>query len=237
MRASLAGIVWLSAVLGSGVGARGDIAYHFKPGVEGQVRGFVQFAEIAPEVGDPDFTVRVSGSLVGAAPSTDPTSGWAFLDKWGLGVFNRSLAKDVGVQGQVQLDGRHGGEYIRLEFSVPVRITLLTFASVSTGESVELLADGAPIALDSMFSGSKSIREISVAQGVWPGTIDFTHASASTGFARQWDVLFPGSAFGDGIQLENVRVKPLPEPSTLLLASIGVAALWIGSRRRRARQT
>jgi hypothetical protein len=233
VRASFAYVVWLSAVFGSVGGARGDIAYHFKPGIEGQVRGFCQFVEVVPEYGDKDFKVQLTGSLIGSAPSDDPTSARAYLDKWGVGVLNPSAGKDVGLQGQVQLDGKHGGECLRLEFPAPVRLTLLTFASVSFGEDVELLADGIPIDLHGLFPGTKTIRSISDAQGNWPGTIDFTKALQPTSFATRWEVVVRRSAFGDGIQLENVEVEEVPEPSTILLSSIGLLALGIWSVRRR----
>ena len=236
MRASFACVVWLGAVFGSVAWAQGGIAYHFMPGVEGQVRGFAQFVEVAPQSGDKNFKVQLSGSLVGLTPSADPTSARAYLDKWGLGVLNPLAGKDVGVQGQVQLDGKHGGEYLRLEFPTAVRLTLLTFASVSPGEDIELLADGVLIDLGTLFPGTSTIRDISSAQIKWPGTMDFTRAQQPTIIARQLDVVFRSSAFGDGVQLENVEVEEVPEPSTILLSSIGllVAGLW--SIRRRTRR-
>ena len=51
----------------------------------------------------------------------------AYLDKWGLGLWNPGVGSDVGVQGQVQLDGKNGGEYLRPEFAVPVQLTYSTF--------------------------------------------------------------------------------------------------------------
>ena len=153
MRAALTLVVWLGAIVGSVGSVHGDIAYHFKPGIEGQVRGFVQFAEVAPQYGPENFKVQLAGALMGATPNADPTSGRVYLDKWGLGVVNPIAGKDVGVQGQVQLDGTHGGEYIQLLFPVPVRLTLLTFASVGLGDDVELFADGAPVDLDALFPG------------------------------------------------------------------------------------
>jgi hypothetical protein len=186
--------------------------------------------EVAPEVGDEDFKVLLSGSLVGSTPSADPTSARAYLDKWGLGVLNPSAGTDVGVQGQVQLDGKHGGEYLRLEFPEPMRLTLLTFASVGLSDDFDLLADGVPIDLDALFPGTKTIRDISGAQGNWSGTIDFTKAQQPLSFAKQWDVI---AAVGDGIQLENAAFEEVPEPSTILLSSIGLVAVGIWSVRRR----
>jgi len=215
---------------------RGDIAYHFMPGVEGQVRGDMQFAEVAPQYGPKDFKVRLSGALLGHNPSNDPKSARVFLDKWGLGVLNPAAGKDVGIQGQVQLDGRHGGEFIRMEFATAVRITLLTFASVGVGEGFELYADGAPVDLQALFPGPSSIRELSAAHHTWPGTIDFKQGQQPTVFAKRWEVVVRGSPF-DGIQLENVEVQAVPEPSTLLLASLGIVAGGIWSLRRRRRQT
>jgi hypothetical protein len=235
VRTSFASIVWLGAVFGMVGWVRGDIAYHFKPGIEGQVVGFTQFAEVAPDHGDKDFKVRLSGGLIGSAPSADATTARAYLDKWGLGVLNPAAGKDIGVQGQVQVDGRHGGEYLRLEFEVPVHLTLLTFASVSKGEDVEILADGALVDLDVLFPGTKTIRDISSVQGNWPGTIDFTKAQQATPFAKRWEVVIGSSVFGDGIQLENVRVELVPEPASLLLSAIGFVALAIWGARRRNR--
>ena len=80
---------------------------------------------------------------------------------------------------------------------------------------------------------AKSIRDISSAQGNWPGTINFTKAVQLTTLARRWDVVVRGSTFGDGIQLENVNVEEVPEPSTIVLSAVGLGALGIWSLRRR----
>jgi hypothetical protein len=235
MRSLMACFVWLVAILGSESWVCGDIAYHFMPGVEGQVRGFSQFLDVAPQYGPQDFTVQVSGAQVGYAPSSSATTARAYLDKWGLGVLNPKSGRDVGIQNQVQLDGKSGGEYIRLVFQEPVRITLLTFAAVGIGEDFDLLANGVMVDLDALFPGTSSIREISASQGTWPGTIDFTRATQPLSFAKQWDVVVRGASFGDGIQLENVNVEHLPEPSTFVLSSIGLAALGIWGIRRHRR--
>jgi hypothetical protein len=236
VRTSVACVASLIAILGSVDSVHGGVAYHFKPGIEGQVVGFSQFAEVAPEVGPENFKVLLAGSLVGFTPSADPNSARAYLDKWGLGVLNPKAGKDVGVQGQVILDGTNGGERLRLEFPAPVRLTLLTFAMVGLGDDFDLLADGVLVNLDAMFPGTKMIRDISVAQGNWPGTIDFTKAQQPVSFAKQWDVVVRSSAFGDGIQLENVVAEVVPEPSTILLWSVGLLALGIWSARRRIRK-
>ncbi len=229
---ALAGLVWFGVVLGSVVSVRGDIAYHFMPGIEGQERGFCQFLDVAPQFGPKDFTVQVSGALVGSDPSSDASTARAYLDKWGLGVLNPSAGRDVGIQNQVQIDGRHDGEYIRLAFQAPVQITLLTFASVGIGEGFDLLADGVLVDLAALFPGTSSIRQISLSQGNWPGTIDFSQATQPLGFATQWDVVVRGASVGDGIQLENVNVQHLPEPSTLILSSMGLAGLTFWGLRR-----
>lgn len=236
VRTSLACVVWLATMVGSVGWVRGDIAYHFMPGVEGQVRGFAQFLDVAPQYGPEDFTVQVSGARVGYTPSSDVTSARAYLDKWGLGVLNPKSGKDVGIQNQVQLDGKSGGEYLRLVFEAPVRITLLTFASVGIGEDFDLQADGVTINLDALFPGTNSIREISAAQGNWPGTIDFNRATQPLSFAKQWDVFVRGTSIGDGIQLENVNVEHVPEPSTFVLSSMGLLAAGIWGVRRRMRR-
>jgi hypothetical protein len=235
MRVTLACAVWLGTVFAAAGLACGDIAYHFSPGVSGQVRGFSQFAAVAPETGDPGFTVLLSGSQVGFAPSSDPSSARAYLDKWGLGVLNPTMGKDAGVQGQVQLDGKHGGEYLRLEFPVAVRLTRLTFASVGLSDDFDLLADGVSINLDALFPGAKTISDISRAQGNWVGTIDFTKAAGPLSFAKRWDVVVPSPVFGDGIQLENALVERVPEPSAMFLASSGLFAWGIWTVQRRVR--
>jgi hypothetical protein len=217
---------------------RADIAYHFMPGIEGQTVGFAQFAEVAPQYGPADFKVRLSGAMMGANPTNDPNSARVYLDKWGLGVLNPKVSNgDRGIQGQIQLDGKNGGEYIRMEFPTAVRLTLLTFASVSKIEDVEILADGAVVNLHALFPGTKTLCDISSEEKVWPGTVDFTRAVQQTVYAKHWDVLVRGGAAGDGIQLENVCVLPsVPEPSTLLLSSVGLLSLGFWRLRRRARQ-
>ena len=227
-------VLWVSIVFGFIGSVRADIEYHFKPGTEGQVRGFTQFVQVAPVVGPKSFKVLLTGSLVGSAPSPDASSARAYLDKWGLGVLNPGAGKDVGVQGQVQLDGKCGGEYLRLEFPAPVRLTYLTFSSVGLADDFFLVADGNPVDLDALFPGTETIKDISGAQGNWPGKVDFTKAKQLLGFAAQWEMLVSSSACGDGIQLENVGVE-LPEPSTLILWSVGFAAVGIRGVRRRIR--
>jgi hypothetical protein len=227
-------VLWVSIVFGFIGSVRAGIEYHFMPGTEGQVRGFAQFAQVAPIVGPKSFKVLLTGALVGSAPSADVNSARVYLDKWGLGVLNPGAGKDVGVQGQVQLDGKNGGEYLRLEFPSPIRLTYLTFSSVGLTDDFELLADGNPVDLDALFPGTGTIKEISGSQGNWPGKVDFTKGSQLLVFAKQWDVRVGSSAYGDGIQLENVG-GDVPEPSTLILWSVGIAAAGIRRVRRRVR--
>lgn len=238
MRATTFTAVWLALVLGSISATRADIAYHFMPGIEGQTVGFAQFTEVAPQYGPANFKVRLSGAMIGANPTNDPTSARVYLDKWGLGVLNPSVSKgDRGIQGQVQLDGKNGGEYIRLEFPTAVRLTSLTFASVSKIEDVDILADGALVNLHALFPGTKTLCDISSAEKVWPGTVDFTRAVQPTVYAKCWQVMVHSGAAGDGIQLENVAVLPsVPEPSTLVLSSVGLLLLGVWRLRRRARR-
>jgi hypothetical protein len=228
-------VLWVSIIFGFIGSARAGVSveYHFMPGTEGQVRGFTQFVEVAPIVGPKSFKVLLTGSLVGSAPSADVNSARAYLDKWGLGVLNPKAGKDVGVQGQVQLDGKNGGEYLRLEFPEPVRLTYLTFSSVGSTDDFELLADGNLVDLDALFPGTGTIKDISGSQGNWPGKVDFTKGTQLLGFAKQWDVRVGSSAYGDGIQLENLGGEEFPEPSTLILWSIGFAAAGIRGVRRR----
>ena len=234
MRAPLVGALCMSAVLGFVCSARAGVEYHFLPGLEGQVGGFAQFSEVAPIVGPDDFKVLLSGALIGSDPSADVNSARPFLDKWGLGVRNPAAGNDVGVQGQVQLDGKHGGEYLRLEFPVAVRLTYLTFSSVGLYDDFTLLADGIAVDLDALFPGAGTIKDISSSQGNWPGRVDFTKAQQSLAFATQWDILVSGSVPGDGIQLENVG-GDVPEPSSLILWSVGLAAAGVCLARRRVR--
>ncbi len=236
MRALLTGLLWTSLVLGVGGAGRAGVEYHFMPGVEGQTIGFSQFLAVSPVVGPKDFQVLLSGALVGSAPSADASTARPYLDKWGVGVLNPAAGRDVGVQGQVQVDGRHGGEYLRLEFAVPVRLTYLTFSSVGIYDEFALLADGQPVDLDLVFprTSTATIRDIASGQGNWPGKVDFTKGSQPLGFATQWDILVSGSVLGDGIQLENVGGE-VPEPSTLILwtvATVGAAICWAARRRR-----
>jgi hypothetical protein len=214
-----------------------DIEYHFVPGLDGQPFGYAQFADIAPVEGPDSFTVRVSGAMVGNDPSGDAYSASAYLDKWGLGVFNPVAGKDTGVQGQVELDGRNGGEYLRLEFEVPVQLTHLTFASVGLGDKFSLVADGVEVDLLALFPGLLTIKSISDAQGNWPGEIDFTQAAEPLVFATVWDILAGGPEYGDGVQLENVGVTPVPEPATLMLWCAGIAGAGVLLVRRRNART
>jgi hypothetical protein len=230
---------WLlgAAVLASPCGvAQAGIEYHFMPGLVGQSLGCAQFTQVVPVVGPADFSVLLSGSTVGCAPSGDDASAKAYLDKWGLGVLNPQVSLDKSVVGQVELDGRNGGEYIRLEFAAPVRLTYLTFASVGLPDRFELMADGSPIDLVAMFPGTSTIRAISNVQGLWPGKVDFTRGAEPLPYASVWDVAVAGAALGDGIQLENVGVDVLPEPSSLVLWLLAAAVGVTSVKRRRARR-
>ena len=80
-------------------------------------------------------------------PVRTPKVAQAYLDKWGLGLWNPEVSGDVGVHGQVQLDGKNGGEYLRLEFAEPVQLTYLTFASVGLSDRFDLWADGEQVDL------------------------------------------------------------------------------------------
>jgi len=236
MRHSLFLLAWILAaefLVGS---ASADIEYHFVPGFDGQPSGYAQFAEIAPEIGPKDFAVTVSGALVGSEPSDSPNSAYAYLDKWGMGVLNPQV-NDVSVMGQVLLDGNHGGEYLRLEFPEEVQLTYLTFAFVGSVDRFELLADGQQVDLLSLFPGTPTIKGISDVQGNWPGHVDFTQAVQPLDYAKVWDVVMSGPGFGDGIQLENVGVTTLPEPSTLVLVLTGLGFMGFYSTRRRILQT
>lgn len=211
--------------------ALADIEYHFAPNLDGQPMGCAQFAHVAPVIGPKDFTVQLTGSLIGCTPAWDEQSARAYLDKWGLGVFNQQAGADTGVQGQIQLDGKNGGEYLRLEFPVAVQLTHLTFSSVGLADKFGLLADGQQVDLLALFPGKSTIKSISDSQGNWPGEVDFTKAAQPLGYAKVWDILTGGPDFGDGIQLENVGV--VPEPSTLALWSAGLAAVGLSLIRRR----
>lgn len=214
--------------------ARAGIEYHFMPGLVGQSLGCAQFVQVSPVVGSTDFLVLLSGSMVGCAPSWDDASAKAYLDKWGLAVLNPQAGNDRGVVGQVLLDGRNGGEYLRLEFPAPVRLTYLTFASVGLTDKFELVADGNSIDLSAIFPGTSTIRAISNVQGLWPGKVDFTRGAAPLPFASVWDVAVMGPTFGGGIQLENVGVDVVPEPSSLFLWLAAAVAAAISVKRRRA---
>jgi hypothetical protein len=233
MRRLMSWLVGIAALIGPCGVATAGIEYHFMPDLAGQSLGCAQFTQIVPVVGPLDFPVLLSGSVVGCAPSLDDTSARAYLDKWGLGVLNPQVGLDTGVVGQVQLDGRNGGEYLRLEFSAPVRLTYLTFASVGLTDKFELLADGDPVDLLAMFPGTSTIRAISNVQGLWPGKVDFTRGAVPLPFATVWDVAVAGPVLGDGIQLENVGVDLLPEPSSLVLWLVAVVAGAAVMKRRR----
>ncbi len=233
MHKSLILLPCLAVFLGAVSTLFADIEYHFVPNLDGQPFGCAQFVSVAPVVGPSDFKVLVTGSNVGCTPSWDENSAKAYMDKWGLGVFNSQAGTDKGVQGQVQLDGKNGGEYLRLEFPVAVQLTYLTFASVGLADRFELVADGQSVDLLALFPGTSTIRSISSSQGQWPGKVDFTSAAQPLGFAKVWDIIADGPDFGDGFQLENVGV--VPEPSTLALLSTGLAVAGLTLIRRRHR--
>ena len=157
-----------------------------------------------------------------------PQDAKAYMAKWGLGVLNPQAGSDKGVTGQVQLDGTNGGEFIQLEFPTEVRLTYLTFASVGIGDKFSLKADSVPYNI----FGDATILEISTSQNNWPGHVDFPTASPLQ-FAKVWDVEITSAGFGDGVQLENVGVEPVPEPSTLILWLAGFAVVGFSLTRRR----
>ncbi|MFO7907230.1 MAG: PEP-CTERM sorting domain-containing protein [Pirellulaceae bacterium] len=236
MRNCLIFAVCLVGAAGRGGIASADIVqYYFLPELGEQSRGSVQFADVAPVVGPRDFAVTLSGSTIGCTPNADVDSAKAYLDKWGLGVLNPQAGRDTGIQGQVQLNGKNGGEYLRLEFPLPVQLTKLTFASVGLADTVTLLADGERVDVPDLFPGTTTIRSISDSQGNWPGEVDFTTAAQPTGFAKVWEIRADRPDLGDGVQLENIRAVPVPEPSTFLLLCLGgVSVACIAALRRLA---
>jgi hypothetical protein len=223
----------LAAIFSAAV-AEGAVDYHFVPLMNGQPQGNAQFVEVAPVVGPESFKTTLSGATLGSAPSNDPLTAHAYLDKWGLGVKSPSAGMDLGVQGQVQLDSKSGGEFLRLEFPEEVQLTYVTFASVGLTDQFGLEADGQAIDVSALFPDQSSILEISSAQGNWPGTVDFTRAHVALPFAKVWDIFVIS---GDGFQLENVGVVPVPEPSTWALWLVGLTLIgMMRARRRRATQ-
>ena len=236
MRAAVFLVVATMTAFVPGSSIFAGIIYHFAPGVNGQPIGSAQFAQIAPEVGPKDFKVLVTGSLVGSDPRAHVNDrAFAYLDQSGLGVLNPNVGKDLSVQGQVQLDGKCGGEYLRLTFPDPVQLTFLSFSSAGLSDKFRLVADGKSVRLGKLFPGQKTIRAISNAQGNWPGQVDFTLAKQPLGFAKTWDILSTGKSRGDGIQLEYVGISEIPEPSTLILWVVGLAAAGVLGVRRRIR--
>ena len=57
-------------------------------------------------------------------------------------------------------------------------------------------------------------------------------AAAELPFAEKWDVICTA---GDGVQLENLGVEPVPEPATLVLWLVGLGVAGIALVRRRKR--
>lgn len=220
------GLVWTFCFISSATAA---IEYHFVPALNGQPAGNSQFQQIAPVVGPSNFKVTVAGAQTGNTPNGSPQTAHAYMDKWGLGVLNPAVGSDKGFTGQVEVDAKNGGEFIRLEFPTAVRLTYLTFASVGSTDQFCLEADGNAIDMNALFPGLTTIKQISKAQGNFPGTVNFP-AVAALPFAKSWDVLICG---GDGVQLENVGVEPVPEPTTLALWLIGLGVVGLTVLRRR----
>ncbi len=222
-------LAWL---LGAVPSAQGAIEYHFVPAMNGQPVGYAQGAVVAPETGPAAFTVTVLGARAGTTPGNTPQEAHAYLDKWGLGVLNPQVAFDKSITGQVEMNAKNGGEYIRLEFQTAVRLTSLTFASVGAADNIRMESNGASISLGDLFQSGQTIRDVSRAQGYWPGQIDLTKANQPLAFAKVWDFYLTS---GDGVQLENVGVE-VPEPTTWLLWAAGLSVVGLLYLRRRTWQ-
>jgi hypothetical protein len=210
--------------------AQAAIDYHFVPAMNDQPVGYAQGAQIAPEFGPANFKVTVSGAQANMTPGNTPQQAHAYLGSWGLGVLNPQQGADKGYTGQVELDAKNGGEYIRMEFPAEVRLTYLIFASVGATDHFTMTADGTPVDMDLLFPNQSTILGISNSQGNWPGHIDFTKAHQPLGLAKRWDIFVTG---GDGVQLENVGVVPEPSSLALSLVGLGVMGMSVTYRCRR----
>ena len=149
-----------------------------------------------------------------------------------MGVLNPLDGTDKNFLGQVQLDTKNGGEFIQLEFPEPSKLCYLTFASVGVFDMFTLEADDVALDMEDYFPGQSSIRDISLSQSpnTYPGHVDFTKAALELPYAKKWEII---ATAGDGIQLENCGVCPIPEPSTMVLWLVGIGAVGISVLRRR----
>ena len=113
-----------------------------------------------------------------------------------------------------QVDSDYGGDFVRLEFSLPSQINLVYFMDAGAGERFGLVADGQAIDLHAMF-GTDEITKIHPA-----GMVQFPDTMP---FATTYDFLSFSS-----VNLHNVHVDVIPEPtSALVWWGLGLALGWI----------
>jgi hypothetical protein len=183
--------------------------------------------------GSNTLTVTPTGNLVGGTPAQNANAN-AFRTVWGLGVQN--LNDPTGDKSaffkSIHVDG-NTPEFLRLEFSDPVKITTAVFAYAGAGSTDRfgLVVDGVPVNVAALF-GTNVIKDLQP-PGFAPGIVRFP-AAVPSGKVFDFLAVNWGNGVFDEWNLEKLEAEVVPEPSSLMawtLAGLGVA-VWRKRRRR-----
>lgn len=186
--------------------------------------GAAGHADASSIVLDPGFESGTPGSYTGAIGD-----GWVVTA--GTGAICNNSGSGCGNAG----DAHSGAQMAFLDWSTSQNTITQTLSTV-VGQTYAIsywVADGEPNFLEVTFGGSTLFDGTAPTNGASPSdyvqyTFDATATSTSTVLA------FSGqrTTGGGGTLLDDVGVSPVPEPTTLLFAPVGLLALCVLRRHR-----